>query len=109
MCISERLRIGHSVSYGFHDSIVRPWRGTCSNSDYQIHLGLEIDVITCLGDWSFDRELPSLTIDRNVHKTIERRRYIVLSNPMSLQSKRQISKTAMVRLLVRITQAESIL
>ena len=103
------LHVGHSVSYGFHDPIVAPRRRACRNSYYQIHLGPEVDVIAGLGDRSFDRELPSLTINRHVHEAIEWRRYAVLSDSMSLQCIRQVSKTAMVGLLVRITETESVL
>lgn len=106
--VSRFLHIGHSVSYGLHDSVVTPRRRTCGDSDYQIHLGPEVDMVACLCDWSFDRELPRLTINRNVHKAIERRRNILLGNSMSLQSKRQISKAAVVRLLIGITQTESV-
>jgi len=93
-CVPQTLRISHSVSDGLHDPVVTPRRRTRRNSYYQIHLGPKVDVIARFSDWSFDRELPRLSIDRDVHKAIERRRNIILSNPISLQRIRQIPKNS---------------
>lgn len=105
----HRSLIKDSIPDWFQDAIVRSGCRARRDAYYQVYLRHKLNVIAGLGERRFNRELARLAVNWYVHKAIERRRDVVFGNPMPLQSESKIPEAPMMRLLIRIAEAEGIL
>jgi hypothetical protein len=107
-CTRNGLLIHHPVADRLHNTIIRPRCTARCHTHDQIHLRHKINMVARFAEWSFDREFSRLAVNQHIHETVEWRRDIILCDTVLLQCERQISKAPVVRLLVRIAQAESV-
>lgn len=95
--------------YRLEGSTIRLQSRTRRQSNRQIHLGLECNVISSFAQWRLNPQFTRLPINWHIHEAIERDRDLVRSDTVRLQRSGQVSKAAAVGLLVAVDDAEGLL
>ncbi len=94
--------------YRLEASTIRLQSRTGSQSNRQIHIGFERDVISSFAQWRFNPEFTRLSIDWHVHEAIECNGNLVGRDAVRFQRSRQVTKAALVRILVAVDDAKGV-